>query len=123
MLYKVRQFVNEKTLILIYHATSDSHLNHDSIVWGQRKSPINRVFIAQKKTLRTIHFQGKFDHASSLFSESNITKLPDKISIENCLFFSKSLKNQLPEMLIICLFFLLIHLDMKHHGLKKVCLK
>ena len=123
MLYKVRQFVNEKTLILIYHATSDSHLNHDSIVWGQTKSPINRVFIAQKKTLRTIHFQGKFDHASSLFSESNITKLPDKISIENCLFFSKSLKNQLPEMLIICLFFLLIHLDMKHHGLKKVCLK
>ena len=123
MLYKVRQFVNEKTLILIYYATSDSHLNHDSIVWGQTKSPINRVFIAQKKTLRTIHFQGKFDHASSLFSESNITKLPDKISIENCLFFSKSLKNQLPEMLIICLFFLLIHLDMKHHGLKKVCLK
>ena len=123
MLYKVRQFVNEKTLILIYHAISDSHLNHDSIVWGQTKSPINRVFIAQKKTLRTIHFQGKFDHASSLFSESNITKLPDKISIENCLFFSKSLKNQLPEMLIICLFFLLIHLDMKHHGLKKVCLK
>ena len=123
MLYKVRQFVNEKTLILIYHATSDSHLNHDSIVWGQTKSPINRVFIAQKKTLRTIHFQGKFDHASSLFSEFNITKLPDKISIENCLFFSKSLKNQLPEMLIICLFFLLIHLDMKHHGLKKVCLK
>ena len=123
MLYKVRQFVNEKTLILIYHATSDSHLNHDSIVWGQTKSPINRVFIAQKKTLRTIHFQGKFDHASSLFSESNITKLPDKISIENCLFFSKSLKNQLPEMLIICLFFLVIHLDMKHHGLKKVCLK
>ena len=123
MLYKVRQFVNEKTLILIYHATSDSHLNHDSIVWGQTKSPINRVFIAQKKTLRTIHFQGKFDHASSLFSESNITKLPDKISIENCLFFSKSLKNQLPEMLIICLFLLLIHLDMKHHGLKKVCLK
>ena len=98
VLYKVRQFVNEKTLILIYHAISDSHLNHDSIVWGQTKSPINRVFIAQKKALSTIRFQGKFDHASSLFSESNIIKLPDTSSIENCLFFSKSLKNQLPEM-------------------------
>ena len=96
VLYKVRQFV--KTLILIYHAISHSHLNHDSIVWGQTKSPINRVFIAQKKALSTIRFQGKFDHASSLFSESNIIKLPDKSSIENCLFFSKSLKNQLPEM-------------------------
>ena len=55
------------------------------------------VFLIQKKALRTIHFKGKFDHTSSLFSESNIIKLPDKISIENCLFVSKSLNNQLPE--------------------------
>ena len=55
------------------------------------------VFLIQKKALRTIHFKGKFDHTSSLFSESNIIKLPDKISIENCLFFSKSLINHLPE--------------------------
>ena len=44
-----------------------------------------------------MHFKGKFDHTSSLFSESNIIKLPDKISIENYLFVSKSLNNQLPE--------------------------
>ena len=97
MLCKVRQFVNEKTLISIYHAIFDSHLNYASIVWGQTKSSINRVFTIQKKAIRTIHFKGKFDHTSSLFSESNIIKLPDKISIENCLFVSKSLNNQLPE--------------------------
>ena len=97
MLYKVRQFVNEKTLISIYHAIFDSHLNYASIVWGQTKSSINRVFTIQKKAIRTIHFKGKFDHTSSLFSESNIIKLPDKISIENCLFVSKSLNNQLSE--------------------------
>ena len=97
MLYKVRQFVNEKTLISIYHAIFDSHLNYASIVWGQTKSSINRVFTIQKKAIRTIHLKGKFDHTSSLFSESNIIKLPDKISIENCLFVSKSLNNQLPE--------------------------
>ena len=34
MLYKVRQFVNEKTIISIYHAILDSHLNYASIVWG-----------------------------------------------------------------------------------------
>ena len=56
-----------------------------------------RVFTIQNKAIRTIHFKGKFDHTSSLFSESNIIKLPDKISIENYLFVSKSLNNQLPE--------------------------
>ena len=86
MLYKVRQFVNERTLISIYHAIFNSHVNHASIVWGKTKSSIHRVFSIQKKALRTIYF-----------SESNAIKLPDKISIENCLFVSKSLNNQLPE--------------------------
>ena len=45
MLYKVRQFVSDRTLISIYHAMFDSHLNYTSIVWGQRKNSINRVFI------------------------------------------------------------------------------
>ena len=38
MLYKVRQFVNERTLISIYHAIFDSHLNYASIAWGQTKN-------------------------------------------------------------------------------------
>ena len=97
MLYKARQFVNQRILISIHHAIFDSHLNYASIVWGHTKSSINRVFIIQKKALRTIHFKGKFDHISFLFSAPNITKLPDKISTENCLFVSKSLNNQLPE--------------------------
>ena len=95
MLYKVRQFVNEKILISIHHAIFDYHLMYTSVVWGETKSSINRVFTFQKKAIRTIHFKGKFDHTSSLVSESNINKLPDKISIENCLFVSKSLNNQL----------------------------
>ena len=97
MLYKVRQFVNEKTLISIYHVIFDSHLNYAFIGWCQAKSSITRVFTIQKNVIRTIHFKGEFHHSSSLFSESNKIKLPDKICIENCLFASKSLNNQLPE--------------------------
>ena len=75
MLYKIRQFVNERTLISIYHAICDSHLNYVSIVWRQTKSSINRIFLIQKKAIRTIHFKSKFHHTSSLFSESDIIKL------------------------------------------------
>ena len=95
MLYKVRQFVNEKTLISIYHVIFDSHLNYAFIV-GAKKSSINRVFTIQKNVIRTVNFKGEFHHSSSLFSESN-KKLPDKICIKNFLFASKSLNNQLPE--------------------------
>ena len=97
MLYKVRYFLNARILISIYHEIFNSRLNYASIVGGQTKSSINRVFITQKKALRTFHFKGKFDHTSSLFSKFNIIKIPDKSSIQNCLFMSKSLNSQLPE--------------------------
>ena len=51
MLHEVRQIVNERTLISIYHAIFDSHLNYASIVWCQTKRLINRVLIIQKKAL------------------------------------------------------------------------
>ena len=39
VLYKVRQFLNERTLISIYHAIFDSHLNYAFAVLDQTKSP------------------------------------------------------------------------------------
>ena len=53
MLHKVRQFINERTLISIHHAIFDSHLNYASIVC-QTKSLINRIFIIQKKVLKEL---------------------------------------------------------------------
>ena len=41
MLYKARQFVNERTLISIYHAIFDFHLNYVSIVWDQAISSLS----------------------------------------------------------------------------------
>ena len=105
ILYKVRQFVNERTLISIYHSLFDSHINYASVVWSQAKSSMNRVFIIQRKALRTIYLKSKFDHTSSLFVESNIIKLPEKISIKICLFVSKSLSSQLPEIFNNCFVF------------------
>ena len=64
------------------------------MLWGETKSSIIRVVFIQKKLLTTTHF--KFDQTSSLFSESNIIKLPDTTSIENYVFVSNSLKIQLP---------------------------
>ena len=94
-----------------------------SISWGQTKSSVNRVFIIQKRALRTTHFKDKFDHTSFLFSESNKIKFPEKIFIENCLFVSKSVRIQLPEILNNWFAFSSDHTDIKYDALKKVSLK
>ena len=88
-------------------------------------------YLLSKKALRTIHFKGKFDHNSSLFSETNMIKFSEKMPIENCLFVSKSLNNQFPEIFnnkifniyVHPTFFRRMHIDMKHHGLRNVSLK
>ena len=49
VLYKVRQFLNERTLISIYHAIFDSHLNYAFAVLDQTKSPISRVYLLCKR--------------------------------------------------------------------------
>ena len=58
-----------------------------------------------KESHETIHFKGKFHPTICLFSESNMIKLPDKITIENCLFASKSLNKELPEIFNNCFIF------------------
>ena len=51
MLYKVREFVNTRALISVFHAIFDCHLNYANIVWSQNNSYLNRLFLLQKKAL------------------------------------------------------------------------
>ena len=96
ILLKLRKYVNENILKSIYYSIFESHLNYCSIVWSQNVDSSNRLFILQKKAIRTISFAERLSHTSPLFSKSKILKFYDKVSIENCIFISKSLSNQLP---------------------------
>ena len=49
MLYKVRQFVNERTLISICRAIFYSHLNYAFIVRGQTKVQSKRYLLSKRK--------------------------------------------------------------------------
>ena len=121
MLDKVRQLMRNVNTILYCNFRLPPKLCFHS--FGTKKGSIIRVFIIRKKDLRTIRFKGKFDRTSSLFSESNIINLPDKVSIENCLFVSKSLNNQLPEIFNNWFVFSSDTHRYEMHALKKVFLK
>ena len=43
------------------------------------------------------NFKDQWFHSSPLFSSNNILKFEDKIILENILFFSKSIKRQVPS--------------------------
>ena len=96
MLYKFRDFVDAGILKSIYDALFESHIRYAYIIWGQSVCTINRIFILQKKALRSIHFKEHNAHTAPLFFKSKIVKLPDKIKIENCLFISNYVNNKLP---------------------------
>ena len=96
LLLKIRNYVNMKTLRNICYAIFDSHLTYFCIVWAQNINTVNRLIILQKKALRIMNFKDQLFHSSPLFSENNILKFIDKITLENILFVNKSINRQVP---------------------------
>ena len=97
ILSKMRHYVNHNTLKMVYYSIFESHTNYANIVWGQNIDSSNRLFLIQKKVLRIMHFTDRISHSDPLFSASKIIKIYDKVSIDNCVFISKSLSNDLPS--------------------------
>ena len=83
-----------KTIRNIYFAIFDSHLTYSCIVWAQNINTVNRLIILQKKAPRIINFKDQLFHSSSFFSENNILKFGDKMTLEPILFVIKSINRQ-----------------------------
>ena len=96
ILLKLRKYVNENILKSIYYSIFESHLNYCSIVWSQNVDSSNRLFILQKKAIRTISFAARLSHTSPLFSKAKILKLYDKVSIQKFILISNLIPNHLP---------------------------
>ena len=96
LLLKIRNYVNMKTLRNIYYAIFDSHLTYSWTVWAPNIKTVNRLIILQKKALRIMNFKDQLFHPSPLFSENNILKFTDKITLGNILFVNKSINRRVP---------------------------
>ena len=97
LLLKIRDYVKMKTLRKIYLAIFDSHLTYSCIGWAQNINTVNRTIILQKKALRIMNFKAQLFHSNTLFSENNILKFSDKITLENILSVNKSINRQAPS--------------------------
>ena len=97
MLAKLRYYVDKSTLLSIYYALFQSHLNYGCLVWGQNTNCLKRLATLQKKAIRLMTFSKFNSHTNQLFHDLHILKLNDLISIENCLFVSKCINHCLPS--------------------------
>ena len=96
LLLKIRNYVHMKILRNIYYAIFDSHLTYSCIVWAQNINTVNRLIILQRKALRIMNFKDQLFYSSPLFSENNILKFIDKITLQNILFVNKSINRLVP---------------------------
>ena len=97
LLFRIRNFVNVKTLKTIYYTIFDSHINYVNVILAQNSNALNRLSVLQKKAPRTISFQPRDCHLSSRLEKQNLLKFEDKIQLENVLFVSKYFNNILPS--------------------------
>ena len=84
MMYKIRPFVNKKTLIMLYYSLLFSHLNYAIEVWGSTHNIyLNRILILQKRAVRLISFCDRrredfsFPTSDPLFYNLHIHKVQD----------------------------------------------
>ena len=96
LLLNIRIYVIMKTLRNIYYAIFDSHLTYSCIVLAQIINTVNRLIVLQKRTLRIMNFKDQLFPWSPLFSENNILKFNEKITLEIILFVNKSINRQMP---------------------------
>ena len=98
ILAKLRHYLDYKTLLSVYYATFDSHINHCAQTLGfVTLEALEKLEILQRKAVRIMHFKPPREHTLPLFVNSRILPIRQKIKLGNCLFAFDFLKSNQPN--------------------------
>ena len=97
MLSKVRYFVDNQTLRMVYYGIFSSLMFYGSQIWGQHNFITQKLQVLQNKALRIMHFQPPRTSATPLFKESSILKFIDLVNLQKFLLAHDSLNDNLPR--------------------------
>ena len=92
-LNRVRSFLPQESLMLIYNSLFLPHLNYALLAWGHNSEPISKL---QKKAVRLISNAHFLAHTEPLFKNLNLLKMQDLLQLKALKFFYKYSKLQLP---------------------------
>ena len=97
MLYLIRDFVPQYTLIMLYYSFVYSCVNYGITTWGTAdQSKKREIEVKMNNIVRTITWNKKFTHVSHLYQNLNLLKLNDIYKLELAKFMHKLYNNNLP---------------------------
>ena len=75
ILFKIRKYVNKRTLVSLYYTFIYPYFSYCNEVWGSAYScHLKRLTILQKRAIRIIHNANRTEHTDPLFRDANILK-------------------------------------------------
>ncbi|XP_057310296.1 uncharacterized protein LOC130648273 [Hydractinia symbiolongicarpus] len=96
-LAKLRHFVSQNVLILVYYAIFHSHLQYCNQIWGQPKSlDVNRIAVLQNFAIRLMTFESRRASSSIIYGNLEILKFNDIVQCQNILFLHKLFHDKMP---------------------------
>ena len=90
VLNKMKHFLPEKSLQLLYHSLISSHINYGILLWGKaNKGYMNKILKIQKKAIRIITNSPYLCHTEPLFEKLNLLNVFDIYKKELGIFMFK----------------------------------
>ena len=100
MISKIRHYVTENTLRMIYFGIFSSLLTYGSQIWGQfQNCNIRKLSTLQNRVIRIISFAPYNESVDKLYKDCKILKLADNVKLQNFLLAYDHLKVNLPPVL------------------------
>ena len=93
---KLRHYVPQTTITMIYQSLFHSHINYGLPVWGQHLPNNNRITKLQKTAVRLMTFSTHDAHTKPLFSQLNIKNFNDTLQTTNILLTHHILNDNIP---------------------------
>jgi exonuclease III len=93
-LCKLKHFLPQNTLKLIYDSLIHCKIKYGILVWGENS---NRIMNLQKKAIRIISKSRYNSHCDPIFKKLEILKVHDTKRLQELIFFYKFRNNSLPK--------------------------
>ena len=96
-MYRIKDKVDESTLLTVYNTLILPHLSYCCEIWGNTyNSRLKELVLLQKRAVRLIDKAGYREHTSQIFRKYNILKFKDLIDFHSCVIMYKDSNNMLP---------------------------
>ena len=118
IMFKARQFLTKKALLMLYHAYIYPYMTYCIEVWGcTSQTQLNCLFLLQKKIIRIMSFSHYLAHTNPLFLSMEVLPLMKIFLYKVGLIMYKYSNNLLPE----CISLLYLRNDSIHEHNTRGC--